>query len=122
MSGYVSEVPGLYGNLRLREKFLQRIWNESAFLTQELKTECGQSLSIKYSGEWNLAREGPDFNAATIFLNGVEQKGDVEVHFYPKDWIVHGHHRDSNYNQVILHVCLYPPEADEFASSTLKGK
>ena len=122
MSGYVSEVPGLYGNLRLRENFLQRIWSESAFLTQELKTECGQSLSIKYSGEWNLAREGPDFNAATIFLNGVEQKGDVEVHFYPKDWIVHGHHRDSNYNQVILHVCLYPPEADEFASSTLKGK
>jgi len=123
MSGDVlEEVPGLYGNLRLREKVLQRIWNESAFLTQDLKTDCGQSLSIKQSGEWNLAREGPDFRAATIFLDGVEQEGDVEVHFYPKDWNMHGHQSDPNYNQVILHVCLYPSQTDGLTPSTLKGR
>lgn len=122
MSDKVTEVPGLYGNLRLKEKVLQRIWNESAFTTQGLKTDDGQEISLIHPGGWNKAEEGPDFKEASILLNSVEQKGDIEIHFHAKDWCQHGHQKDLNYNRVVLHVCLYPSENSDFAVQTKSGK
>ena len=122
MSDAVTEVPGLYGNLRLKEKVLHRIWDEFAFSTQDLKTDDERDISLTQPGRWNKAEEGPDFKEASILLNGLEQKGDIEIHFHAKDWNQHGHQKDSNYNQVILHVCLYPSENYEFSVQTKSGK
>lgn len=33
--------------------------------------------------------------------------GDVEFHVHAEDWVAHQHHRDTRYNQVILHVVLF---------------
>jgi hypothetical protein len=31
-------------------------------------------------------------------------QGDIEFHIRTSDWLRHGHHRDANYNRVVLHV------------------
>ena len=46
MDNQVAEVPGLYGSIRMEETVLQRIWNETAFQTDELITEDGGKLEI----------------------------------------------------------------------------
>ena len=38
-------------------------------------------------------------------------RGDIEIHVDGADWRAHGHHRDPNYRNVILHVALKPPTA-----------
>ena len=48
---------------------------------------------------------GPDFRDALIAINGGRPlQGDVELHVNARDWRAHGHHRDPNYDRVILHV------------------
>ena len=91
-----------------REKVLERllhcIWSEQLFRkTLEIG---GKSLVISSPGWWNL-EAGPDFRNAEIFLDGVRFSGDVEIHLNSDEWYHHGHHQDSRYNQVVLHVVLY---------------
>ncbi|MEM9227948.1 MAG: DUF2851 family protein, partial [Verrucomicrobiota bacterium] len=47
--------------------------------------------------------------------------GDVEVHFYPQDWLLHGHDRDPHFDRVALHVCLFPPRRQGKAVQTVGG-
>ena len=50
---------------------------------------------------------GPDFLDAVLVIDGVGMlRGDVELHVRVKDWRSHGHHRDRNYDGVILHVVM----------------
>ena len=81
MDNQVAEVPGLYGSIRMEETVLQRIWNETAFQTDELITEDGGKLEILNPGVWNLAKEGPDFEGAVLRISGRKVVGDVEIHF-----------------------------------------
>ena len=108
MSEYlkVQEVPGLYGKLKIDEKRIQKIWADQNHLNKELSTECGNKLKIISSGIWNLSEEGPDFKDASILLNDKKITGDVEIHFRTEDWNRHYHHKDPNYNRVVLHVVL----------------
>ena len=108
MQGIVEEVPGLYGGVRVEEKVIQRIWSQSAFIVHNLVCEEGKKISILNTGTWNQSQEGPDFRNAVLLIGGEKKFGDVEIHFYERDWRNHGHHRDSKYNQVILHVFLFP--------------
>jgi hypothetical protein len=64
-------------------------------------------VNVLTPGEWNLD-PGPDFIGAALRVEDVLVRGDVEVHLQPRDWIRHGHHMDPAFNQVILHVFLYP--------------
>ena len=104
----VEEIPGLYGSVRMEEDVLQEIWAVAAFRQDGLFTQCGKRVAIRSRGNWNRAEEGPDFKQSRLLIEGMESHGDVEIHFYPQDWKAHGHHKDPNYNQVILHVCLFP--------------
>ena len=104
----VNEVPGLYGNLKVDEKTIQKIWADQNFNQSNLKTESGEKLKILSPGTWNKSEEGPDFKNASLLLDNREIKGDIEIHFQSDDWQKHRHHEDSNYNQVILHVTLFP--------------
>jgi len=69
----------------------------------------GEELVIRSSGYYNH-HAGPDFNGATIELNGKVISGKVEIHVKASDWNAHKHQFDPRYNDVILHVVY---EADE---------
>ena len=104
----VEEVPGLYGALRVEEKVVQKIWADQDFDKREMVTECGKKVIISSPGIWNLAEEGPDFKNASISLDNSPVDGDIEIHFNSSDWEKHGHHKDVNYNRVLLHVTFFP--------------
>lgn len=48
--------------------------------------------------------DGPDIREATFLVDGEIRRGDVECHVRESDWYQHGHHGDSRYRNVILHV------------------
>ena len=48
--------------------------------------------------------DGPDFQGAEVEIDGVRYRGDVEIHLHNQDWFSHGHHLDSRYDQVVLHL------------------
>jgi uncharacterized protein YjhX (UPF0386 family) len=73
-------------------------------LGKQLFTEQGEQLKIVYLGK-REGNDGPDFQGALILNNtGKLLSGDIEVHVYARDWYRHGHHHNSKYNNVILHI------------------
>lgn len=102
------DIQGEYGTVTVSERVLQKIWQRGEFRQERLRTSEGQRLAIRRRGRWNT-HEGPDFREAELELDGRVLQGDVEVHFYPQDWFLHGHDRDPHFDRVALHVCLFPP-------------
>ncbi|UCC90500.1 MAG: DUF2851 family protein [Dehalococcoidia bacterium] len=72
----------------------------------ELTTEAGEPIKIIYPGRIN-AEQGADFRDAVIATNRGVIKGDIEIHLKSSDWRAHRHHRNPQYNQVILHVAMW---------------
>ncbi len=101
------DIQGEYGTVTVSERVLQKIWQRGDFRQERMRTVEGQSLAIRRRGRWNDF-EGPDFREAELMLDGRVLTGDVEVHFYPQDWFLHGHDRDPHFDRVALHVCLFP--------------
>ena len=85
MDNQVAEVSELYGSIRMEETVLQRIWNETAFQTDELITEDGGKLEILNHGVWNLAKKAQILKGR-FEISGRKVVGDVEIHFDSKDW------------------------------------
>lgn len=108
----VAEIQGLYGPLTVAESLIQKIWRDGNFDRDGLRTDCGRLLRIRHPGVWNPAGEGPDFKGASLEIDGHTLEGDVEVHFYSRDWILHGHDSDPAFSAVVLHVTLFPPDTD----------
>jgi len=108
----VAELQGLYGAYSFSEKLLQKVWLRGEFDRAGAATTDGRRLSILAPGKWNLLG-GPDFRGARLRLGGDEARpttGDVEVHLQAADWDAHGHARDPAYDDVRLHVVLFPPK------------
>lgn len=105
------EYLGEYGSVTVAERVVQRIWQRQAFTERGLLTLGGKRVRVRDPGRWNH-HEGPDFREAELTLDGEMVRGDVEVHFYPQDWFLHGHDRNANFDHVVLHVCLFPPRRD----------
>jgi hypothetical protein len=82
------------------EMDLYPMWQ--SFCKSKRKTVCGR-LQGEFAGEINLS-EGPDFSGAVFFLDGTKSSGDVEIHIRRRDWYKHGHHLDSRYDRVMLHL------------------
>ncbi|QYY34472.1 DUF2851 family protein [Ruficoccus sp. ZRK36] len=114
------DIQGEYGTMTVSERVLQKIWQRGDFLQERLRTLEGQRLSIQSRGRWNH-QEGPDFREASLMLDGRALEGDVEVHFYPQDWFLHGHDRDPHFDRVALHVCLFPPLKPQKPAVTAQG-
>ena len=110
LTSNLAEIQGLYGAFSFPERLLQKIWLRRDFDQTNLRTTDGVAVAVPHPGKWNLLG-GPDFRAARLrFAGGTERTGDVELHLRAGDWNAHAHARDPAYNDVILHVVLFPPE------------
>ena len=105
----VAEFQGLYGPFTVAERVLQKIWLHRDFDSTQARLSDGRRLEIVSPGEWNLLG-GPDFHGAHLRIDGREVRGDVEVHFHASDWRAHGHPANPTFQEVALHVVLFPPE------------
>ena len=103
----VAEIQGLYGPFSFPEKLLQKIWLRADFAVERAATIEGLPVRVIRPGKWNLLG-GPDFKDACIRVGTTTMTGDVEVHLRASDWMNHRHADDPAYNQVILHVVLFP--------------
>lgn len=89
----------------LDENLVQAIWHEQLLHTDQLKTLTGQTVQVHDPGQWNSGA-GPDFRNADLVLGDQHVRGDIEIHLVSSDWERHNHHRDFDYNRVVLHVVL----------------
>jgi len=95
------------------EKEITLRWQ--ALVGKEIATQDGRRLKVIYPGRAN-GDVGPDFRNAVIAMNESQVvKGDVEIHVRSSDWYRHGHHRNPEYDHVILHAVLW----DDCNSPTL---
>ncbi|MBC2601453.1 DUF2851 family protein [Puniceicoccus vermicola] len=108
----VEELTGLYGPVFFAEKQVQRIWATRSFRQEGLVTRSGKVLEVLDPGRWNF-QEGPDFRDAILVLDGRRCHGDVEIHLHERDWLRHKHGIDPNFDEVVLHVVLFPDRRDD---------
>ena len=85
------------------EKLLHYVWKHKLFPPEPLYTTAGQPIEIIDTGLHNT-NAGPDFFNAKVKIGGEIWVGNVEIHDRSSDWFVHNHHRDDQYNNVILHI------------------
>ncbi len=105
-SAWVAEAPATW-HRTIPEKLVRCLWFDQRWRPSPLRTLDGREVIVHSPGRWNL-QAGPDFQQASIaFVDGIRQRGDVEIHRYASGWTAHRHHLDERYNNVILHVFLW---------------
>ncbi|MEO6289991.1 MAG: DUF2851 family protein [Ginsengibacter sp.] len=87
----------------MKEDLLQYIWQFQYFNNKELVTTLGEEIQIQFPGTQNT-HQGPDFTEARVKIGNTLWVGNVELHINSKDWNVHRHSSDANYDNIILHV------------------
>lgn len=87
----------------MREEFLHYVWQYKKFDFSNLTTVAGEQLTILNCGSY-LQQEGPDFFNARIVIGKQKWAGNIEIHIKSSDWYLHHHEKDTNYDNVILHV------------------
>ena len=85
------------------EQLLHYTWKHKLFPLKELRTSDGQCIEIVDPGLHNR-NSGPDFFNAKIRIGTTMWVGNVEIHDKSSDWYLHGHDKDSHYDNVVLHV------------------
>lgn len=105
----IGEREQLYGepNKSVREEIVRCLWFGSHFPPEKLRTDDGRRIEVVSPGWWNV-EGGPDFIRAEMLLEGAGRlTGDVEVHTNASSWYSHGHHRQPEYEEVMLHVVMW---------------
>jgi len=87
----------------VKEDFLHYVWQYKKFDFSNLTTVSGELLTITNCGNY-LQQTGPDFFNAQIVLGNQKWAGNIEIHIKSSDWYLHQHEKDTNYENVILHV------------------
>ena len=87
----------------MKEDFLHYLWKHKLFALHELKTTDNERVELIKSGDHNH-HSGPDFFNAQLKIDGQRWAGNVEIHVRSSDWYLHGHEKDKNYDNIILHV------------------
>jgi len=87
----------------MKEDFLHYLWKYKLYAAQVLRTTKNEELVITNSGEHNFIA-GPDFFNGQLKINNQFWAGNIEIHLKSSDWYVHGHEKDTYYDNVILHV------------------
>lgn len=102
----------------MTERLLQYIWQFQYFNKSALQTTAGEQLQIIFPGKLNN-NQGPDFTNAQIKIDKTTLVGSVELHLKTSQWNVHGHSKDANYKNVILHV-VFENDSKEFSIPVLE--
>lgn len=89
----------------MQEDFLHFVWRLGRFRMTDLVTTTGETISILDTGQHNH-HAGPDFLNARLCIGTTLWAGNVEMHLRSSQWYAHGHEKDPNYDNVILHVVL----------------
>jgi hypothetical protein len=87
----------------VKEDFLHYVWQYKKFDFSNLTTVAGEELTVFNFGSY-LQQTGPDFFNAQIRVGNQKWAGNIEIHIKSSDWYLHNHEKDSNYDNVILHV------------------
>jgi hypothetical protein len=85
------------------EQLLHYCWKHKLFPLRELSTTDGQPVEVIDPGLHNM-NAGPDFFNAKVKIGGTLWVGNIEIHDKASDWYLHGHDRDTHYDNVVLHV------------------
>ena len=85
------------------EQLLHYCWKHKMWPLEGLETTDGRLVEVIDPGLHNR-NSGPDFFNAKVKIGGTLWVGNVEIHDKSSDWYLHGHHQDTHYNNVVLHV------------------
>lgn len=85
------------------EMVYQTYWHTRVHRRHTFQLTDGRVVKILNPGLLNTDA-GPDFFNAAIEIEGEQWCGNVEMHVNASDWLLHGHHHDEAYNNVVLHV------------------
>jgi Protein of unknown function (DUF2851) len=86
------------------ERLLQRIWQHQRLKRDALKTSDGKIVRVFHPG-FASVEGGPDFCDAVLQIGGdPPRSGDVEIDLRSAGWHVHGHDRNKNFQNVLLHA------------------
>lgn len=86
------------------ERLLQAVWQHQRLRRDQLKTDDGKTIRVFHPGFISV-EGGPDFLGAIIQINDdAPRSGDVEIDLHASGWRAHGHDRNPNFHNVILHV------------------
>ena len=86
----------------MKEEFLHYVCKNRLF-REPLTLISGEEIEVLDVGQHNLDA-GPDFFNAKIKIGGTIWAGNVEIHVHSSDWVTHGHQKDPNYQNIILHA------------------
>jgi hypothetical protein len=86
------------------ERLLQSIWRHQCLRRDQLKTADGKTVRVLHPG-FASVEGGPDFRGAVIQIgDAAPRSGDVEIDLRVGGWRAHGHDRNPNFQNVLLHV------------------
>ena len=86
------------------ERLLQAIWRHQRLQRDRLQTADGRSVRILHPGFVSV-EGGPDFRGAVIQIGDAAPcSGDVEIDLRAAGWHAHGHDRNPDFKNVLLHV------------------
>ena len=74
------------------------------FNSFQFTSQQNEKIQVLDFGMYNAFNAGPDFKHGAITIDGIEMHGQIEMHVKSSDWLKHKHHKDRQYNNVILHV------------------
>jgi len=111
-SDTVAELQGEYGLFCISEKVVQRIWTSGALDLSGMRGLGGEAIEVLRPGIWNHGA-GPDFKDARIRVDGRVIDGDIELHFHQSEWFAHGHEQDPAFDDVVLHLLVFPPKQED---------
>ncbi len=87
----------------MQELFVHYLWQFQYFDKKYLQTTDKEDVKVVAVGHAN-ANAGADFTQACVVINGIKWYGNVEIHLKSSDWLLHQHHENQSYDNVILHV------------------
>jgi hypothetical protein len=91
------------GSTKISENEVVRLWQKRVQTQRHWLDSEGNPVEVFYPGRLNDSLGG-DFRDAFIRTFQGNKQGFIEIHTHTSKWESHGHHLDSKYNQVILHV------------------
>ncbi len=108
---------------QITEQHLAALWSVQGggLLRGPFWTVAHEAVAIIYRGHFD-GGAGPDFRDAVISLGDKLHSGDVELHLHTTDWYHHGHDSNPAYNNVTLHVTLFPPHPGDAPTRRADGQ